>query len=114
MKLEAGKMYRTRGGFKAHIFGTSPFTDWAIGTIEGSTLGESWRPNGNYLNCGTRSDRDLISEWREPVSKTVHLWINADGFVQAYWGDGTPAPTIPNPTGHSVVTITEGMKVKHG
>ncbi len=78
LKLEVGKTYLTRRGEKALVGMTNlPFTDCedqAVGVIIYKTSGgtpfcktQTWFPDGMYYGGSKIDDRDLVSEWIDPV-----------------------------------------------
>lgn len=76
MKFEVGKFYRTRDGRKAQIF----MLDNGSGLMFGARLDtevwspSTWNKNGTWA-IGSH-EKDLISEWREPIKYSVELWGN--------------------------------------
>jgi hypothetical protein len=71
LKLEAGKLYRTRDGrkaFIAHISPNSPYKS-AHGCMEESTSKTSWYLDGSFAD-EEESRHDLISLWDEPAPES--------------------------------------------
>jgi len=76
MKIEPGKLYKTRGGQKARIYAVDTGETAVIhGAIffNGQWGLMSWCSKGSaYVNA--QSHYDLIEEWTEP-KKTKELWL---------------------------------------
>lgn len=76
MQIEAGKYYRTRDGRKAFVAGIIPSGESeypCVGWVEGETNGESWKIDGCFF-AGSDRDRDLVAEYREPVTREMLLF----------------------------------------
>jgi hypothetical protein len=76
MKLEVGKQYKTRGGWRcvAVTLSQEGVNVWHEQTDA------TWRHlrNGGFT---LKNDHDIIAEWTEP--KTGEFWVNvyADGYI---------------------------------
>jgi len=84
LKLEAGKLYRTRGGKKAFIWYVSGWPERYDYAIQGSGI-TSCNVHGRNFNDDGR-DLDLISLWDEPApeSDTSKLLEMIDKLETAY------------------------------
>ncbi len=73
MKIEVGKLYKTRGGQKARIYAVDGCTGVEIhGAIEHQRCwaARTWCSDGNYFDdSSTTCAEDLISEWTDPPQK---------------------------------------------
>lgn len=72
MKLEAGKKYKTRGGYFASILEINlknSIYDQALGVIYRNDLTShvcSWSITGYYTGTSDHDSKDLVSEYKEP------------------------------------------------
>ena len=113
MKFEIGKLYKTRDGRKAQIFMLDIGTGSMLGAIQLSVtiksgtiehpeksewLADSWYWNG-LKSLGNRvvCDKDLVSEWRDPVKYSVELWASG--------------PLSPNPESVHIHNYIFGNKI---
>jgi hypothetical protein len=101
MKIEPGKLYKTRGGQKARIYAVDTGETAVIhGAIffNGQWGLMSWCSKGSaYVNA--QSHYDLIEEWTEP-KKTKELWlwvfyheVDERYYLDRNWMDETEAKT---------------------
>lgn len=71
MKIEMGKVYKTREGLKVTIYSideTRPNANVVHGSM-GNSVG-SWCTNGRFFHSEYTEDlRDIVSEWEEPRKK---------------------------------------------
>lgn len=78
MKIEPGKLYRTRGGQKARIYAVDGEQPWPIhgAVLENREWKQyGWWPDGRFdRNTDNHRHLDLIEEWTEP-KKTKELWL---------------------------------------
>ena len=89
MKIEKGKLYKTRGGRKVEIFKTDAKNTWPIvGLItrnEGHEQCARWSDNGMFLKHAEDNIYDIIGEWEEALDfdpyclpKWADKWIAMD------------------------------------
>jgi hypothetical protein len=74
LKIEPGKLYRTRDGRKARIYATDAGGDYPV---HGATLesdieqpywdAHSWTAEGRLIDTPGKEDADIVAEWIEPV-----------------------------------------------
>lgn len=111
MIIEVNKWYRTRDGRRAFVIGRAPDECHRkfplIGLVpseDGAYCLISWTDGGTEYTTDN-SCSDLVSEWREPVSRevTVYLLRTAGGIVYAVFGGD-----ITNAIAKKTITITEG------
>lgn len=71
MKIEAGRVYKTRDGRRVDVLFIIPGTNYfvVVGRIEGYPSDMIWTIAGSYWSDGSESDLDLVSEWTPPVSE---------------------------------------------
>jgi len=82
IKLEVGKVYKTRGGLKAYVNGKTCSSDYPFyGHIENKGGPEMWEEDGRYT-C-SESLYDLVSEWTEPKKVKVYLYKDESGTLWA-------------------------------
>ena len=113
IKIEPGKSYRTLDGRRANVVGIGP-DDWprpAIGYVDGQTVTCQWKLDGKHCSdpgCAS----DLVSEWREPVTRTVTMFLTPAGKIHEFPGEQTqPLIYLAEVVARKVVTITEGEGV---
>lgn len=110
MRFESGKYYRTRGGKKAFVAAVrNPFyaAGWpVVGFIEDGERVEEWQISGYWSQPEDPNDRDLIAEWKEPVTVTQCLALWSDGTTSLH--DQFPAMPLSQLIAFKQVTITEG------
>lgn len=81
MKIEAGKCYKTRGGWKAkviHIWGPNVSYPVFAAHFDGSCRVEGHDIDGESMRPG--SNDDLGDEWREPFECWAALDREGHGF----------------------------------
>ena len=103
MKIEPGKLYRTRGNQKARIYavdggGNYPVQGAVLGLGKIGWICITWNLDGN-CQLNIENDYDLIEEWTEP-KKTKELWlwvfyheVDERYYLDRNWRDETEAKT---------------------
>ena len=121
MQIEAGRYYRARDGRKAFVAAKSHFekakqTHKFVGFLNCGLSG-AWAPDGRTFHCA-EVDSDLVSEWREPVTRTgvvalLRCQKSGTVFISSYSGDKT-VPDCIRFGGYDVlaeqqITLTEKL-----
>lgn len=67
MKFEAGKLYKTKGGYKAQVFMLDNQCGWMFGAvlIHGGWIQISWKNDTGVCN-DYQPAYNLVEEWKEP------------------------------------------------
>lgn len=79
MKIEAGKLYRTRDGRKVWVIATATPAEVGavlqpvVGWIAGRGVVDTWSTAGEYAHTGTEDRADLVAEWVEQIE--VERWV---------------------------------------
>lgn len=100
MKIEAGKLYRTRNGMKVRIYATDVDGELPIhGAFyyPENSLWEvnAWRENG--IDGDYEPDFDIIGEWKEPLDFDPDClpawaeWIALESYGEWLWYRDEPA-----------------------
>lgn len=94
MKIEVGKVYRTRGGRKAYVLGKRrdlleyPF----VGYVEDVKFSWVWRENGTSFDR-SEHENDLVAEWGQPIVVRPKLFAHISRLVteakseEKVWGN---------------------------
>lgn len=116
MNIEVHKRYKTRDGREMTVtadIGLNPYGESdcgfpIVGYIKGDPFSRSWTREGTYTTYDEPCGRDLIAEWREPVTKEAIVYMYQSGFVSTCneWKyEGTLIASTR-------VTLTEGVFAK--
>lgn len=100
MKIEVGKYYKTRLGYKVKIY--EIIDGYVIGAYfgGGEWWAERWDIGGNRIHIPTTygDDYDIVSEWQEPLDfdwsclpKWTDRWIAMDSIEEWCVYDTKPA-----------------------
>jgi hypothetical protein len=110
LKIEVGKYYKTRGGYKAYVSGKSPFKTSRPFTVlyEISEYSTVAAENGSTLLADSKeiSCNDLIAPWPEEKSVEVWVWLYNHGAVIENYRAPTPyerEPVVNNGIKHEYV-----------
>lgn len=79
MKLEVGKQYKTRGGWRCVVlkkYKNAGLLVWHEEGVEGIVLQKS----SGKVHFDDMSDHDIISEWQEPKTHKVCVEVYKDCF----------------------------------
>ncbi len=116
VKLEVGKQYKTRGGWRCVVVDVDEFDNFVVwhkpkNKLHGvfDSIEQEHQKNGKAIGgLVSGCDRDIISEWVEP--KTYEVWVGLGEH-------GCPYASTDRDTLHSYgarkiaikkITITEG------
>src|SRR5690606_41165078 len=99
MKIEVGKLYRTRNGMKVRIYATDvegelPIHGAFYCPVNNLWEVSAWREYG--IDCDYESDFDIIGEWKEPLDFDPECltawakWIAMDEYGEWLWFEDEP------------------------
>jgi hypothetical protein len=111
IRPQAGKYYKTRAGRKAFVSGRNAFSSAPdtrlVGSLEsGEVL--TWSESGQYC-CGMNHGRDLIAEWRDPIVKTVDVYLYENFSGEPHVALNRPESFGGKTLARAKVTLTEGV-----
>lgn len=84
MKIEPGKLYKTRDERKAIIYAVYEKQFEPIhGAIyfDNEWNSSTWEQDGSFVCYSNSHEADLISEWEEPKLR-MQVWRDEDGFLR--------------------------------
>lgn len=106
MRIEKPGLYETVRKQKVTV--TEIQGGFAIGwvTQSGIQFPVSWKTSGDVWNSSGVSR--IVAEWREPVSRTLNLYLVNDPIGLVILDETMTQYVPPNAIAHKRVTITEG------
>lgn len=78
MKLEAGKFYRTYGGYRVRIYATDAGDSYpvhgAVAQSDGTWEQQTWTASGKFNIDKESSSFDIVAEWEEPKPMKLYRY----------------------------------------